>query len=78
MKTPILLALCFVASTSGETVKLGDFKTYSHDVTGEVFAVDDETILIKGFNYDGQGPDAFFWVGHISSNVILCCTNSVD
>jgi len=34
-----------------------------HDVAGEVFALDDETILIENFVYDGQGPDAFFLAG---------------
>lgn len=30
---------------------------------GDVYAVDDSTIFIKSFAYDGTGPDAFFWVG---------------
>lgn len=30
---------------------------------GDVYAVDESTIYIKGFTYDGTGPDAFFWVG---------------
>ena len=24
---------------------------------------DDKTLVIKGFTYDGSGPDAFFWTG---------------
>jgi hypothetical protein len=43
---------------------LGSFKTYNHGVKGDLFAVDSRTILIKGFSYDGQGPDAFFWAGN--------------
>ena len=35
-------------------------------VSGEVFAVDDSTILLKDFVYDGNGKDTFFWAG--SSN----------
>jgi len=31
-----------------------------------VYAVDDATIFIKGFCYDGTGPDAYFWVGNTS------------
>ncbi|GAB6022740.1 hypothetical protein CHUAL_006836 [Chamberlinius hualienensis] len=43
--------------------KLGTLKTYNHGASGEVYAVDAKTIHIRGFSYDGQGPDAFFWVG---------------
>ena len=35
-------------------------------VAGEVYAVDEETLLIKNFIYDGNGPDTYFWAG--SSN----------
>lgn len=28
-----------------------------------VYAVDETTLFIKNFVYDGTGPDAFFWVG---------------
>lgn len=34
-----------------------------HGVSGDVYAVDDTTIFIKSFNYDGTGPDAYFWSG---------------
>lgn len=44
-------------------VRIGKFSTHFHEVRGEVYAVDDKTIFIKGFNYDGRGPDAFFWAG---------------
>lgn len=30
---------------------------------GSVYAVDESTLFIKNFAYDGTGPDAFFWVG---------------
>lgn len=30
---------------------------------GTIYAVDDGTIFIKGFSYDGTAPDAFFWIG---------------
>lgn len=30
---------------------------------GTIYAVDDATIFIKGFSYDGTAPDAFFWIG---------------
>ena len=34
--------------------KIGSFVELWHDVAGEVFALDDETILIENFVYDGQ------------------------
>ena len=44
-------------------VKLGDLSTLYNAVSGEVFAIGDNVIMIKDFTYDGAGPDAFFWVG---------------
>lgn len=30
---------------------------------GTIYAVDETTLFIKGFDYDGMAPDAYFWVG---------------
>jgi hypothetical protein len=35
-------------------------------VAGDVYAVDETTLLVKNFVYDGNGKDTFFWAG--SSN----------
>jgi len=43
--------------------ELGTFVNIWHDIAGTVHKVDDTTLLIKNFNYDGQGPDAFFLAG---------------
>ncbi len=43
---------------------IGKLNKYMHDVSGEVYAVDESTIFIKNFNYDGQGPHTFFWAGN--------------
>jgi len=51
-----------IESSSGKR-KIGSFVNIWHDIGGEVFALDDETILIEDFTYDGQGPDAFFLAG---------------
>merc|ERR1719244_237236 len=40
--------------------KIGDFVKLAHGVSGTAYAVNKSTILIKGFTYDGKGPDAFF------------------
>merc|ERR1712080_371237 len=42
---------------------IGNFINIFHDIAGTAYAVDDRTILIKDFTYDGQGPDAFFLAG---------------
>merc|ERR1711874_346319 len=43
--------------------KIGNFVNFFHDISGEVFATDSNTVLIKGFTYDGEGPDTFFLAG---------------
>ncbi|XP_044743413.1 protein Skeletor, isoforms B/C [Chrysoperla carnea] len=43
---------------------IGNFEEFAHGVSGIVYAVDETTIFIKGFKYDGMGPDAYFWVGN--------------
>lgn len=43
---------------------VGEFEEFAHGIKGSVYAVDDSTIFIKGFRYDGTGPDAFFWIGN--------------
>ncbi|XP_011136070.1 protein Skeletor, isoforms B/C isoform X2 [Harpegnathos saltator] len=45
---------------------IGTLQNYAHGIKGKVHAVDDATIFIKGFCYDGTGPDAYFWVGNSS------------
>merc|ERR1711971_482991 len=51
------------SSSSSGLESLGTFRNIFHDISGEAFAVDSETILIKGFTYDGEGPDTFFLAG---------------
>ncbi|XP_042900194.1 protein Skeletor, isoforms B/C [Parasteatoda tepidariorum] len=42
---------------------LGKLNTYAHQVSGQVYAVDEYTLLIRNFFYDGLGQDTFFWAG---------------
>ncbi|GIX99367.1 hypothetical protein CDAR_470311 [Caerostris darwini] len=66
-KMLLLLLFAFVGSGLGTRpyygAKVGEFTTYFHDVRGDVFAVNDKTLFIENFNYDGKGADAVFWVG---------------
>ncbi|RZB39621.1 Skeletor, isoforms B/C [Asbolus verrucosus] len=43
---------------------IGPLQEFAHGIKGTVYAVDESTIFIKGFSYDGTGPDAFFWIGN--------------
>jgi len=45
---------------------IGSLNSYHHQVSGDVYAVDSETLLLQNFVYDGNGKDTFFWAG--SSN----------
>merc|ERR1712027_235165 len=62
-----ILSALFVVTVSGEKY-IGSFTNYYHDIAGKVFAVDDQTLRIEGFEYDGDGPDAFFVVGTNADN----------
>ena len=35
---------------------VGPFSTIWHDVVGDVYAVDNITIAVRGFSYDGEAP----------------------
>merc|ERR1712126_683312 len=39
---------------------LGSLSSLQHEVRGEVYSVAGKQLLIRGFNYDGTAPDAFF------------------
>lgn len=42
---------------------IGPLNSYHHQVSGDIYAVDESTFLIQNFNYDGNGIDTFFWSG---------------
>jgi len=65
MKYTIISCFLFglFATTAHGLIKAGDFQNYAHGIGGEVMIQDEKTIIIKGFTYDGAGPDAFFWAG---------------
>ncbi|XP_045780511.1 protein Skeletor, isoforms B/C isoform X2 [Maniola jurtina] len=45
---------------------IGRLTQYAHGIRGTVYAVDESTVFVRGFAYDGTAPDAFFWVGDTS------------
>ncbi|CAL4073049.1 unnamed protein product [Meganyctiphanes norvegica] len=46
---------------------IGKLSTLHHDVVGDVYAIDNITMYVKGFSYDGEAPDAFFFAGNRDS-----------
>ena len=59
MKVLSVLAVC-VYAVLGETIKIGELTNLHHDVSGTVLAIDDNTIAIENFNYDGAGTPLMF------------------
>ena len=53
-----------LAASAQALLKAGDFQNYAHGISGEVYIKDEQHLVIKGFSYDGAGPDAFFWAGN--------------
>ena len=62
-----IILLTIVAFCDGFTIntptEVGKLVNYHHDIGGTVYIIDEKTLLIKGFEYDGAGPDAFFLAG---------------
>ena len=54
MKILSVLAVCAYC-VAAEKIKIGELKNLHHGVSGSVFAIDDNTIVIENFNYDGAG-----------------------
>lgn len=38
---------------------LGTLQEYAHGIRGTAYAVDESTIFVKGFSYDGTGPGKY-------------------
>jgi len=43
--------------------RTAEFQTFSHEVVGTVEVVDDCTLEVTAFGYDGGGPNVFFYTG---------------
>jgi hypothetical protein len=46
-----------------EGVHVGELRGSEHSISGSLYALDENILLLKRFEYDGQAEDAFFWVG---------------
>ena len=61
--TALVCSLICISPILGKDKLLGAFKNNFHDIAGNIYSKGDNQLVIEGFTYDGQGPDAFFWVG---------------
>ncbi|KAK7603035.1 hypothetical protein V9T40_003034 [Parthenolecanium corni] len=55
-----------LTSVVGEEYKgksLGKLNSYHHQVNADVYAIDEYTLFLAGFTYDGTEADTFFWAG---------------
>lgn len=46
---------------------VGHLNQRLHNASGQVFAVDEQTLFIQGFSFDGLAPDTYFWSSVLSS-----------
>ena len=48
--------------TAAAELSLGSFRQpTAHGLSGEVYALSDTVLEVRNFQYDGLGPDAYFW-----------------
>ena len=59
----VLLATRQIWASDYQGAYMGKLNSYSHQVNGDVYTIDEFTLLIKNFFYDGLSQDAFFWAG---------------
>lgn len=57
----VVAALAMSATADAAEIVLGSLTDRQHGIGGEVVALSDRVLEIRGFTYDGQAPDAFFW-----------------
>ena len=50
-------AVLLAQAASAEKILIGQLSTLAHSVSGEVYALDEKTLMIKDFNYDGAGDN---------------------
>ena len=72
MKVLSVLAICLSAALA-ENIKIGDLSNLHHGVSGEVYAADDNTIVIENFKYDGAGESCNTFISSVTScdNIII-------
>ena len=77
MNAFVIIAIAMASGHHSADHLVGKLSTRYHDVSGDVYAVDDRTLVIKQFVYDGSGPDSFFLVGRAGSPLDANQNNSM-
>ena len=49
-----------------EPMYLGTFNKARNNVEGDIFMLDERTLYIQGFSFDGQAPDVYFWADGVA------------
>merc|ERR1719348_816068 len=65
----LVTCLVVILCKGEELVEIGEFSNLQHKIEGTVYTRSPSTIVIKGFNYDGKGPDG-------DSNIFFYAVNS--
>ena len=76
--TPVLLVGLLSAAageSSPDQVSLGALSSKAHGVSGLLKAAGNSTLIVENFQYDGLGPDTFFWVGTEAATTPSSTTN---
>ena len=55
--------IILIAIQATLALKVGEFRTLSHAVKGVVNLINETSIRVDDFYYDGLGPDAYFYAG---------------
>ena len=58
-----------VLPPEGVRTFLGDLQDTEHGVTGRLFGLSPDTLLIRDFSFDGLVPDTHLWVGGAGQNL---------
>lgn len=56
--------------SSSQPILIGPLTTLQHQVSGILYALNQHTLLLHNFTYDGKGPAAVFWLDAVPSAAI--------
>ena len=57
--------MCVLEIFGAQKISIGSIETKVHDVRGDVYIVDETTLEIENFYYDGKQSDSSFPLVHI-------------
>ena len=63
LQLAIIILVGISSAALGKGTKVGDFVKHQNEIAGTVYAVDESTLSVNEFTYDGAGTDVHFVVG---------------